>query len=193
MRPSHAFLLKARAISLERCMHMNNYFRSIPMILLAAFFSLSASADSKSKLEVSDLGWIDKSHQEHQVKRIDELARAELGRQVRNNKDDLDLLQRIIHKGLIPKDDRLRLQAMGVVLGNVMAQEFGMVWQVYEDKLGRSRALCVEETQHCLFPITMLSRRMEVGLLPNVKEIYDYCYEEIKPYLKRNPYEVDPQ
>lgn len=174
-------------------MYMNNHFCSIPLLILTALLSLTVNADSKSKLEVSDLGWIDKSHHEHQVKRIDELARAELGRQVRNTKDDLDLLQRIIHKGLVAKDDRLRLQAMGVVLGNVMAQEFGMVWQVYEDRLGRSRALCVEDTQHCLFPITMLSRRMEVGLLPDVKEIYDYCHEEIKPYLKRNPYEVVPK
>ncbi|BFM16063.1 hypothetical protein R50073_22460 [Maricurvus nonylphenolicus] len=164
------------------------------LLALACIILLStpAQAQDKKKVEVFDLGWLDKNHLEHQVERIDEIARGNLGSQIRNSTDDLELLQRIINRGLIAKDDRLRLQAMGAVLGNVMAQEFGMVWQVYEDNLGRSRALCVEDTQHCLFPITMLSRRMEVGLLPNVKDIFDYCHEEIRPYLKRNPYDVTP-
>lgn len=170
-------------------MYLLKHLLALTCIIL---LSTTTQAQDKDKVEVSDLGWLDKNHLQHQVERIDEIARSNLGTQIRNSTDDLELLQRVINKGLIAKDDRLRLQAMGAVLGNVMAQEFGMVWQVYEDNLGRSRALCVEDTQHCLFPITMLSRRMEVGLLPNVQEIFDYCHEEIRPYLKRNPYDVTP-
>jgi hypothetical protein len=170
-------------------MYLLKHLLALTCIIL---LSTTTQAQDKDKVEVSDLGWLDKNHLQHQVERIDEIARSNLGTQIRNSTDDLELLQRVINKGLIAKDDRLRLQAMGAVLGNVMAQEFGMVWQVYEDNLGRSRALCVEDTQHCLFPITMLSRRMEVGLLPNVQEIFDYCHEEIRPYLKRNPYDVVP-
>lgn len=170
-------------------MYLLKHLLALTCIIL---LSTATQAQDKDKVEVSDLGWLDKNHLQHQVERIDEIARSNLGTQIRNSTDDLELLQRVINKGLIAKDDRLRLQAMGAVLGNVMAQEFGMVWQVYEDNLGRSRALCVEDTQHCLFPITMLSRRMEVGLLPNVQEIFDYCHEEIRPYLKRNPYDVVP-
>jgi hypothetical protein len=170
-------------------MYLLKHLLALTCIIL---LSTATQAQDKDKVEVSDLGWLDKNHLQHQVERIDEIARSNLGAQIRNSADDLELLQRVINKGLIAKDDRLRLQAMGAVLGNVMAQEFGMVWQVYEDNLGRSRALCVEDTQHCLFPITMLSRRMEVGLLPNVQEIFDYCHEEIRPYLKRNPYDVVP-
>lgn len=162
-----------------------------PCLLLSFFLSLSLSAQAGDKTkvpEVNPLGWLAKNHLEKQVERIDDLARRELGVQVHGNKSDLDLLQRIINRGLIPKEERQMLQAMGAVLGNVLQQELGMNWMEYEDKLGKSRALCVKDTMHCLFPITMLSRRMEVGLLPNVQQLFDYCVELMTPYIPTDGY-----
>jgi len=162
-----------------------------PCLLFSFILSLSvnAQAGDKTKVpEVNPLGWFSKNHLEKQVARIDDLARRELGAQVRGNKTDLELLQRIINKGLIPKDERLMLQAMGAVLGNVLQQELSLEWMEYEDRLGKNRALCVKGTMHCLFPITMLSRRMEVGLLPNVQELFDYCVELMAPYIPTDGY-----
>ncbi len=161
--------------------------RSIISLLCCFWLVSVAHADSKPP-QVTPLGWLDRNHLENQVARIDELTRRHLGSPVRGDSSDLALLQHIVNRGLIQKDERQLLQAMGAVFGNVLQQELGMSWMVYEDKKGKSRALCVAGTQDCLFPITMLSRRMEVGLLPNVQEIYDYCVELITPYLPEDAY-----
>ncbi len=158
--------------------------------LLLGLAGLAARADSDAQaLKISDLGWMDRNHLRRQVDSIDELARSQLGAQVRNSKDDLQLLQRIVNRGLIGKDERLKLQAMGAVLGNLLVQELGLKWMVYEDEMGRSRAVCVEQTEHCLFPVTMLSRRMEVGIMVNVRDIYDNAAEIIAPYLPKQPFD----
>jgi len=138
--------------------------------------------------KLSEFKWMDKRHINSQVGVISDLTSLKIGQPVRGTKDDLALLQRVIYKGLIKREDSLTLQAMGAVLGNVMVKEFDMQWMLYEDGNGRSRAVCAPISQECLFPITMLSRRMEVGLIPNVQELYDYSFELIKPHLPKQPY-----
>lgn len=160
--------------------------RLLALLLLVSFGS-AALAKPKPP-EMRPLGWLGRHHIENQVAKVDALAREKLGMQVHGDQSDLELLQRIINKGLIKKEDRLMLQAMGAVLGNALQRELGMDWTEYEDRLGQSRALCVADTDHCLFPITMLSRRMEVGLLPNVKEVFDYCVELMTPYIPVDSY-----
>ncbi len=138
-----------------------------------------------------ELSWLGKRTLQRQIDEIDDLARIELGTQIRGNIGDLELLQRIINKGLITKEDQASQQALGAVLGSVMAKELQLEWARYKDEEGVSRALCVPETQHCLFPITMLSRRMTVGILPNVKKVYYDAEALIAPFLPKSPYDVD--
>lgn len=159
-------------------------------LLLAIVFSLAATASQAQEASISDLAWLDRNQMKQQEARIDELARTRLGSRVRGDKSDLETLQKIIDRELIDRDDRLTLQALGVVLGNVMAREVKeLEWKVYEDDKGRSKALCVKnQDKKCLFPITMLSRRMEVGLKPNVEKVYRDALSLAEPYLPKAPY-----
>jgi len=159
-------------------------------LLLAILFSLAATASQAQEASVSDLAWLDRNQMQQQQARIDELARTRLGSRIRGDKSDLETLQQIVDRELVDRDDRLTLQALGVVLGNVMAQEVEQLeWQVYEDDKGRSKALCVKgQDKKCLFPITMLSRRMEVGLKPNVEKVYREALSLVEPYLPKAPY-----
>ncbi|NIB43733.1 DUF3806 domain-containing protein [Pseudomaricurvus alkylphenolicus] len=169
--------------------------RFLSLCLLLSLFNASFAQDvldtDKKAVSIEELSWMDRRHLERQVEKIDEMARIKLGMQVTGTTQDLRLLQRVIHRGLIQKDERLSLQALGAVLGNVMVAEWGLQWVVYEDKVGRSRAICVADTEYCLFPITMLSRRMEVGLLPNVQKVYDNSHEMILPYLPKSPFDTE--
>lgn len=159
------------------------------LLSLGLLLSLFASIAQAQKATVSDFAWMDRNHMAQQVESIEKITRAKFGTPIRGNKSDLDTLQRIIDRNLIDQDDQLKLQALGAVLGNVMESEVEeLEWKVYEDDLGRSRALCVEGTRQCLFPITMLSRRMEVGLKPNVERIYNDAMELVDPYLPKAPY-----
>lgn len=155
-------------------------------IALLLFGCLPAQAD---EVEISDFSWMDRNHMAKQVKKVDDLARQRVGSQIREDKSDLDTLQRIVDRDLVPQDDRLLMQAMGAVLGNLMAKEVDeLEWKIYEDEEGRSRALCVGDTEQCLFPITMLSRRMSVGLKPDVQKIYQDAMEMVEPLLPEMPY-----
>ncbi|GAA6169510.1 DUF3806 domain-containing protein [Sessilibacter corallicola] len=152
--------------------------------------SLAQFGDEKVWPKIEELGWLDNQHLNNQRASVNELAKLKLGDSIRGNKSDLDVLQRIIDARLIASDERVKLQALGVIIGDQFQREFNLVWRIYEDQAGRSRAVCFKDTEHCLFPITMLSRRMEVGLQPNVKKIYDETAEALQPLLPKLPYEV---
>lgn len=132
---------------------------------------------------------MDRSHLAKQRKVIDDLARSEFGRPVRGDKSDLELLQRFVNRGVIPSNEIQDLQALGAVLGDVYVKEYELEWRSYEDEKGFSRAVCVADSRNCLFPITMLSRRITAGLLPDVKDVYNKGVEAIKPYLPKRPFD----
>lgn len=151
--------------------------------------SMAAQAD-QSSVSISDLSWTDKQYMSAQLASVDELVRSEMGAQIHGTLNDLEVLQRVVSRNLVDRSDTQTQQALGLVLGNVIANQTGMQWVTYKDEAGRSRALCVENTEHCLFPMTMLSRRMAVGLYPDVKKIYQEAMEMVTPLINRSPYDV---
>jgi len=139
--------------------------------------------------QISEFTYIDKGHTKRQRSSIDELSRRFLGSQLRGSKDsDLRILQRLLDRGIVSKNDTATLQAMGVVLGDIIAAELGLDWVVYEDKEGRNRALRYKQRSEVLFPITMISRRAETGAKIDVKAIFDKAVESYKPLLPALPY-----
>jgi hypothetical protein len=150
---------------------------------------LWAQNDEPAWPRIEELTWMDRNHLAKQREVIDGLARFEFGRPVRGNKSDLRLLQRFVDERLIPRSDIQELQALGAVLGEVYVQEYDLVWRSYEDEKGRSHAVCVENSNNCLFPITMLSRRIVAGLIPDVEKIYNNGIEIITPYLPKRPFD----
>lgn len=153
--------------------------------LIHVFIILTLLAVPAHAAELDELSWLQRRHLDQQVEQVDELARLKLGTPVRGNLDDLELLQRIIYRGLIRPTDVAALQALGAVLGNVMVADLELEWKVYIDGEGRSRAACLPDSDQCLFPITMLSRRMEVGLLPDVQRIYADSREMVESYRRQ--------
>ncbi|WP_111642002.1 DUF3806 domain-containing protein [Marinimicrobium alkaliphilum] len=162
---------------------------SLALGALLIFVIQSANAES---VVIQDFAWMDENHLTQQIEKIDDLGRQHYGVRVRGDKSDLELLQRLIDDDHIPPSDVLTLQALGAVLGNVLKTEVPQLqWKVYADNLGRSRALCLNDSKNCLFPVTMLSRRIEQGLQPNVSAIYDRALADVKPLLPRLPYTAD--
>ncbi|MDQ2075501.1 DUF3806 domain-containing protein [Marinimicrobium sp. ABcell2] len=160
---------------------------SLSLCLLLGSIGMSISAHADARIE--ELSWMDRNHMHQQVESIETLVQMRLGTRLRGDASDLTTLQTIVDRGMIPRDDKLRLQALGAVLGNVMEAEVAQLkWKIYEDDKGRSRALCVEGTKECLFPVTMLSRRIEVGLKPDVQKVYNDAMKLMEPFLPKMPY-----
>jgi hypothetical protein len=152
--------------------------------------AIAQHSPNATEVSISELGWIDKNQMEQDIAKLNELSLAEIGAPLRRNLSDLDTLQALLDNNLVAKDDYKMQQAMGVALGNIMQADFPdtLKWQLYEDHIGRSRALCVKETGHCLFPITMLSRRIELGSKPDVKKIYAHAITLMEKHLPQLPY-----
>ncbi len=85
----------------------------------------------------------------------------------------LSLLQKLLDDGAVTSSHPQGLQAMGVVLGDLFARQPELKWVSFEDDLGKSLAVRIDNTENVLFPVTMISRLVEVGIKVNVEEIYN--------------------
>ena len=119
---------------------------------------------------------------------VNELAMRLLGSPLRvGSKDDLRLIQRILDKRVLKRDQTYELQALGIVLGDVIAEQHGLHWVVVEDEYGRSRALRYEETRNLVFPTTMISKRVETELRFTVLELYELAEEALGEFRASAP------
>lgn len=158
--------------------------------LLACLLSLATAAQAQTAPRIEDLSYIDRQYMSEQRSRLEEIASRNFGRGFNGNKDhDLDLLQRMLDEDLVRNDQTQELQAMGVIMGDLLAEDLNMHWVVYEDEVGRSRALRYKETDNYLFPITMISRRREAGNEKPVKDIYQKAYDIIEPLRPDIPFQ----
>ena len=158
-------------------------------ILGAVFLSLCVGsfAVAEKPPVIGELSVVDTQFMASQRASIDDVVRRNFGSGFNGNKEhDIALLQRSLDAKLVTPTQTLELQAMGIILGDLLAEDLGMHWVVYQDKLGRSKALRYRETQEYLFPVTMISRRREVDNREPVADIYQRAYDIInsrKPAL----------
>ena len=104
---------------------------------------------------------------------VAELARRHVGSTPTGRSiEDLRILQEILDREVLAADQTRELQALGVALGDVMALRFGLDWVAFQDELGRSRALRLGETDVVIFPVTMISKRVEAGVPFDLDELW---------------------
>lgn len=141
-------------------------------IIFLAVLLLQSIAFAQS-YRVEELSTVDRNFMQEQRDFIDQTARRYLGSQLKGQtRHDLGVLQTLLDRELISRDNTQGLQAMGVVLGDCLQREEGLRWIVYIDQYGRSRALAVPGQDEVIFPITMISRRAEVGNKVDVDAVY---------------------
>ena len=140
---------------------------------LSVYTSWSFAQNPNFVVLIESLTAIDRQFMADQRMRVERLANR-LGRGLTGVADrDLDTLQRILDDRLVPAEDTLTLQAMGVVFGDLLGDHLDMAWVVYRDHKGRSRALRYRQMDVYLFPVTMISRRQEGGSQRRLKPLFD--------------------
>ena len=108
------------------------------------------------------------------------------GASLRHSKDDLLLLQRMIDDRILRRDQTYELQSMGIVLGNVFVNETPLQWVMVDDEHGRDPALQYPNTTVIIFPLTMISKRVEDGREVHVAQIFEVIRKQVEK-LKDNP------
>lgn len=160
------------------------------VLLIQLLFVSQTSAQSSSwhsptevEVRIEPLSAIDQQFMTEQRNRVEVLANR-LGRRLSGDTErDLDTLQTIISRDLINRDDRLSLQALGVVFGDLLASELDMHWVVYRDRAGRSRALQYRNDATYLFPVTMISRRVEAQSPRPVADLFQTTVNDTRRLL----------
>jgi hypothetical protein len=159
-------------------------------LTMALALLASAPGVAQEQVRVSDLTPLDRQYMDRQRRSIEEIARRHTGRGFDGSvTNDIPLLQRLLDERRVRPDETEKLQAMGILLGDVLAAELDMHWVIYEDPVGRSRALRYRESDNYLFPVTMISRRREVGNDRPVREIFDKAVGLIEPVQEPLPFQ----
>ena len=149
--------------------------RQLITVFVLFMTSLTAPSvlSSELELQIRPLSAIDKHYMAEQRQTVDSLANR-LGRRLSGvTKRDLETLQRIIDLRWIDTEDIQTQQAMGIVFGDLLANQLDFDWVVYKDRAGRSRALRYRDQEIYIFPVTMLSRRLSASATLSVSELFD--------------------
>ncbi len=85
---------------------------------------------------------------------------------------DLRWLQRLVDEKVLRRDQTYELQCLGAVLGQVLVARTPLRWVVVEDQHSRELALEYPNTSVIVFPVTMISKRIEDGRDVDVVPLY---------------------
>jgi hypothetical protein len=94
--------------------------------------------------------------------------------------EKLRLLEVIVGEGWVGKDETLKLQCLGVTFGDALAQSLGMEWVTVIDEYGRDSALRKAGTTIVIFPLTMISKRVERGEIVNIAALFESTTKTVR-------------
>ena len=100
--------------------------------------------------------------------------------QYRTAAGKLGLLRALLEAKVLRPDQTWELQAMGIVLGDALAQELGLRWVMVEDEYGRDPALAVPGKTVLVFPLTMISKRVEAGQAVDVFDLFNWAARQAR-------------
>ncbi|HYV65024.1 MAG TPA: DUF3806 domain-containing protein [Myxococcales bacterium] len=96
----------------------------------------------------------------------------------------LGLLRALIEQRVFKPTQTYELQCMGVVLGDAFVQQLEMEWVMVEDSSGRDPAVRVPKRSIILYPLTMISKRIEKGEKVDVFELFNGVAERVEALKK---------
>ncbi len=103
--------------------------------------------------------------------------------------EKLRLLQTIIDAGWIEASETVKLQCLGITLGDALVQELGLEWVMVEDEYGRDPAIRKPGTTVIAFPLTMISKRVERGESVVVRDLFDGVVDHVRRMASDREYQ----
>ena len=97
----------------------------------------------------------------------------------------LGTIRAILNADVFKPNQTYALQCLGIVLGDAFVQELKMEWVMVEDQYGRDPAVRVPETTIILFPLTMISKRVERGEKVDVFELFNGIVAKVEEVRQR--------
>ena len=140
-----------------------------PLILLA-FLSWAGllfgqfAHDDAPEPKFSELSHWDSERLDQQRALVAAAAKRRYGTAVLSRtKRDLPILQRLIDDKVFKKSQTYELQSLGVVFGDVLANELPLRWVMITDEYGTDPTLRFKNTSININALTVISKRVERG------------------------------
>jgi len=135
---------------------------------------------------ITEPGDEDIEHLAKQAVRVGQLAAEHLESDLSGDESDLDLIQELLDCGAIEPDATFDLQCLGTVFGmRVVEASEGIDWAIVEDQYGRDPALRYLDTSLLIFPLTMISKRVEDGEEVDVRDLYKQLLADLERLKKQ--------
>lgn len=91
----------------------------------------------------------------------------------------LGTIRALLQGKVFRADQTYELQCLGVVLGDALVQEVKLEWVMVKDRYGRDPAVRVPGTTILVFPLTMISKRIERGEEVDVFHIFNETADQV--------------
>ena len=102
------------------------------------------------------------------------------GEVLEHSMQDLDILQRILDDEIFETDHTYALQSLGIAFGRICCKMIpDLDWAVIEDEYGRDPTLCYRKSSLQINVLTMISKRVERGETPNVRDLFDWVRAKV--------------
>ena len=113
-----------------------------------------------------------------------ELIEKATGQTPSGNLDDLELIQRTLPT--VSPTEQYSQQSLGLVFGRLfLRNNDDFDWWMVEDEWGRDPAIRYKQTSLILFPLTMISKRLEEGKSVNMKSMYQGLLRKVQQIASR--------
>lgn len=123
-----------------------------------------------------------------QLRRVSELMQQHLGRALADDESDLEAMQELLNERVLARDATYDLQCLGIVLGTCLVDAIeGIDWVIVEDELGRDPALRYLDSSLLMFPLTMISKRVEDGIEVDVRHMFEELCDRIEELKEEIP------
>lgn len=100
-----------------------------------------------------------------------------------DSSEKLRLIDIILKEKWIEPDETYKLQCLGITFGDILVQEVGLKWVVVIDEVDsyeRTPALKLEGTTIIVFPLTMISKRIENGEDVDIYSLFGDTWKTIE-------------
>jgi hypothetical protein len=112
------------------------------------------------------------------------LANEESRQKYKTATGKLGTIRALLQAGTFKREQTYELQCLGIVLGDAFVQDLGMEWIMVEDEYGRDPAIRMPNTSIILYPLTMISKRIERGEQVDVFDLFNGVATQVED-LKR--------
>jgi len=149
-------------------------------LLLAAFPCMAADAQKVTPPTPSDLERLSAQRARVEKYLVDDASRKNYA----TAPGKLGLLRALIEQRVFKPTQTYELQCMGVVLGDALVQQLKLEWVMVEDSSGRDPAVRAPKRSIIVFPLTMISKRIERGEAVDVFALFNRVADDIERLKK---------